>query len=155
VGGVAIAIVMLGLALVGGQDPWMALKGAGAPFLGERAMQPGFDGLAVALGVICHMAVSAVWGVGFGVLFYGLSRPATVGAGALWGLVSWLVMFYVVLPLVGLGDMAASAPLAPVIVEHIAFGLAVAVGFLPYQRRIPHEIARPRSYGRTTGPVAP
>ena len=29
--------------LSNGGDAWMALKGAGAPFLGARAMAPGFD----------------------------------------------------------------------------------------------------------------
>jgi hypothetical protein len=129
---------MLIAAQIKGQDLWPSLKGAAAPFLHERAMQPGFDGPAVVLGVLCHFAVSIGWGVLFAALFYGLSRGATVAAGALWGFVVWLGMFYIVLPLAGLSQMASSEPIAMAIVSHVIFGLAVAVGFLPYQQPRPH-----------------
>src|SRR5206468_1344331 len=111
-------------------------KGAGAPFLGERAMQPGFDGAAVLVGVVSHFAVSIVWGALFALLFYGLSRAATVAAGFLWGFVVWIGMFYVVLPIVGLGDMPSHIPVANAIIEHVIFGIVVALAFLPFQVRI-------------------
>src|SRR5205823_1631571 len=85
IGGVVIAIALVVGALAKGQDVWPSFKGAAAPFLGERAMRPGFDGAAVLLGVICHFAVSIIWGVLFAAIFFGLSRGATVAAGAVWG----------------------------------------------------------------------
>jgi hypothetical protein len=140
VGGIVIALFLLISTLVQGADPWMAFKGAGIPFLGERAMQPGFDPTAVLVGVLAHMGISILWGIGFGVLFYGISRGATLAAGVLWGVVVWLVMYYVVLPVVGLGEMTASVPVWMAVLEHIVFGVAVAIGFLPYQRRIIRRI---------------
>lgn len=134
VGGVALALVMLVAAIAKGQDIWPGFKMASAPFLGERAMQPGFDLGAVLAGTASHFAVSIVWGVLFAILFYGLSKPATLAVGALWGIGVWLAMFYVVLPIAGLGEMAASAPIGMAILEHVIFGLAVAIGFLPFQR---------------------
>ncbi|HEU4728543.1 MAG TPA: DUF6789 family protein [Kofleriaceae bacterium] len=141
IGGIVIALVMLVAAQLKEQDLWPSLKGAAAPFLGERAMQPGFDGRAVALGVVCHFAVSIVWGVLFAAIFYGLSRGATVAAGVLWGIIVWLGMFYLVLPIAGLSRMASGEPITMAILSHVIFGLAVAIGFLPYQH--PHAHAAP------------
>lgn len=143
VGGIVIAVVMLVINLARGQDVWMGMKGAGAPFLGDRAMQPGFDALAVIVGVLSHFAVSVVWGALFGLSFYGLGRRATIAAGVLWGFVVWLGMYYVVLPIIGLSEMARAAPVAEAIVGHVIFGVAVALGFLPFQRRIARPF-RPR-----------
>lgn len=138
IGGAVIAIFMLAVSIVKGQDVWSGMKMAGAPFLGERAMLPGFDLGAVLVGVLSHFAVSIVWGVLFGILFHGLGKPATVAVGAIYGIVVWLGMFYVVLPLFGLSEIARSAPVGMAVLEHVLFGLAVGVGFLPFQRRRPH-----------------
>lgn len=137
-GGIAIAVVLVVGALAKGQDIWPAFKGAAAPFLGERATTPGFDGPAVLLGILCHFAVSIGWGVLFAAIFFGLSRGATIAVGALWGIVVWLGMYYVLLPLVGQSQMARNEPVAMAIVSHVIFGLAVAIGFLPFQRTRPH-----------------
>jgi hypothetical protein len=115
------------------------MKGAAIPLLGERAMAPGFDGTAVLLGLVIHFAISAAWGIVFGLLFQGLSRGATIGAGFAWGFVVWLVMYYLVLPLAGMSEMARSTPIGMAIVSHVLFGLSVALGFLPFQREIRHE----------------
>ena len=87
IGVVVVAIVMAITALAKGQDIWLGAKGAGAPFLRERAMQPGFDLLAVLVGTISHFAVSIVWGVLFALVAYGLTKPVTIPLGAVWGIV--------------------------------------------------------------------
>jgi hypothetical protein len=140
IGGAVIAIVMVVAALAKGQDIWIGMKGAAAPFSGERAMRPGFDLGAVSLGVLSHFAVSIVWGVLFAAIFYGLTRGVTVAAGALWGIVVWLGMFYIVLPIVGLSQMAKEEPIGMAIISHVIFGLAVAVGFLPFQHTRRHTV---------------
>jgi hypothetical protein len=154
IGGIAISVWMLISTLVQGMDPWMIFKGAGAPFLGERAMQPGFDGVAVLVGTLCHFGISIVWGALFGVLFYGLSRAATVAMGVVWGVVVWLAMYYLVLPLVGLGAITESVPPWKAAVEHVLFGVVVALGFLPFQRRVTRHVPRPLAPTRPT-PTTP
>jgi hypothetical protein len=149
-GGAVLAIVLVASAIARGQDLWIPLKGAAAPFLGERAGLPGFDAEAVALGAAAHFAVSIVWGVLFAALGYGLSRGATVVGGALWGFAVWFVMYSVVLPFVGLARMAETAPVGPAILSHVAFGLAVGLGFLPFQHPRP-QLGGPVT--RTPGPV--
>ncbi len=129
-----LTLMMTVMSAVRGADIWFGMKGAAAPFLGERAMQPGFDFFAVWLGLLCHAAVSVAWAVPFVLLADHLSPLATVGAGAAWGLVVWIGMFYVLLPLFGLGDMRHDAPLSRAILYHVFFGVAVALAYLGYQR---------------------
>jgi hypothetical protein len=146
IGGVVISIFMLVQNLVQGNDIWVGMKVAGAPFLGDRAFEPGFAAGPVMVGVLSHFAVSVAWGVLFALLFYGITKGLTVLAGAFWGILVWLGMFHVVLPLLGLGGMVANAPVLIAIVEHVLFGLGVGVGFLPYQRP-----RRATYVARTTG----
>ena len=104
VAGLVLAAILVGMNVVEGRDIWPALKGAGMPFLGERAAQPGFDLQAVLVGAGAHFGISIIWGLLFAVLFYGASKLGTVSLGAVWGIVAWLVMYYMVLPLAGLSQ---------------------------------------------------
>lgn len=142
-GGIVISLVMVTTALATAQDVWPVLKGAGAPVLGDRATAPGFDAIAVVLGVAIHFAVSIAWGVVFAALFFGLSRGTTLVAGAVWGVVVWLVMAFVVLPLIGLGELGRGGPIAVAVLEHVLFGFAVGLGFAPYQRPRVVTVAAP------------
>src|SRR5205814_10437997 len=123
VAGLFIVVMMLVTMALKGQNLWPAFKGASAPFFHQRAMQPGVDAGPVLVGAFFHFLISAGWGWLFAVVCYGLSRPMTMLAGALWGLVVWLGMYYVVLPLVRLGSMARSVPVGMAIMEHVIFGL--------------------------------
>ena len=148
IGGVILLLTMLVGAITKHQDIWVGMKGAATPFLHERAMHPGFAAGPVALGLICYFAVAIIWGAMFGALFYGLSKGATVVAGAFWGVIVWLGMYYVVLPIVGLAQIAQATPISAAIISHVIFGLAVGLGFLPFQHTRPH--APPLSPARPT-----
>jgi hypothetical protein len=147
VAGLVLAAFLTVMNLTHGKDLWVALKGAALPFLGARAAQPGFDALAVCLGVVCHFAVSIGWGILFGVIVYGLSRNLTPVAGAVWGIVVWLGMYYVVLPAVGAGEVTRATPVSNAIVTHLLFGISLALGFLPYQRTVEHPTGFPTEHG--------
>ncbi|HVK69846.1 MAG TPA: hypothetical protein VM694_35550 [Polyangium sp.] len=136
-GGIVLSLYGLLSAVARGGDPWVVFKGASAPFLAERAFTPGFDAGAVALGILLHFAVSIGWGALFGLLVLGANVFRTLVFGAAYGVIVWFVMYRAVLPAVGLGEFAASAPVGPAIVDHVIFGLALAIGFLPFQRRVP------------------
>jgi len=141
-GGLLVAVLMLVLRVARGEDPWVGLKVAAYPFLREQALRPGFDAGAVALGLIDHLAVSAVWGVLFALLAFGLSRWATVGFGAAWGLIAMFVMTYLVLPLAGCLRVEESMPVGRSVLGHLAFGVATALAFLPFQRHEPRHAGR-------------
>jgi hypothetical protein len=138
VGGIVMDVLMAFTASQRGRDIWPVFKGAATPFLHDRAMRPGFDAGAVALGSALHLGIAIVWGLIFALVAYGLPRSATVVAGAMYGVVVWLVMYFIVLPIAGLGAMAHSAPIVGPLVMHVIFGLTVAVAFLPFQRTRRH-----------------
>jgi hypothetical protein len=117
-----------------GAEFWRGAKMASAPFFGERALQPAFEAGPVLVGAVTHLAVCAAWGALFGGVFYGTTRGATVALGALWGLVAWLAMYYGVLPLLGVANLASAVPVALAIIGHVLFGLLLGVAFLPFQR---------------------
>lgn len=118
-----------------GGDGWWAAKVAGLPWLGHAALRPGFEWGAVLMGVASHFAVSMVWGLLFGWLAAGLSREMTLGMGLLWGVIVWDAMFSLVLPLVGAERIRHMVPVSVAGGAHLLFGLAMAVGFLPFQPR--------------------
>ena len=151
IGGFVLWVLMAGMTLAAGGDIWPVFKGASAPFLGERAGAPGFDPIAVPLGAACHFLVSSGWGLLFALLVYGMGRGLTVLLGALWGIVVWLGMYYVVLPLVGLGTMQDEGALGTAVALHVVFGFAVGVAFLPFQ--VPRRGELPRRRARE--PVTP
>jgi hypothetical protein len=70
----------------------------------------------------------------FALAFFGVSNAATVAAGAFWGLVVWIGMSYVLLPILGLKELTSAAPVPMAVFNHVMFGLGVGIGFLRYQR---------------------
>lgn len=133
IAGVVLSAYVAAMNLVAGRDVWIGAKAAARPFLGDAAMRPGFDGWPVALGITCHFLVSAAWGALFGWLCLGRSRCATVFLGIAWGLIVWVGMLYVVLPIVGAAEIAHQVPIGSAIAGHLLFGVALALGFLPVQ----------------------
>ncbi|NUP08348.1 MAG: hypothetical protein HOW73_20045 [Polyangiaceae bacterium] len=146
IGGSVVSLFMLLAGAIKGADVWMPMKAAAAPFLHERALAPGFDSLAIFAGLLAHLSVSVVWGLLFGALFYGASKAATLLAGPPWGVAVWIGMLYFVLPFIGLRWLAYQPRLPLAIVYHVMFGVAVAVGFLPYQRLRPQRLAPPADH---------
>ncbi len=132
--GAVLTLIMTAMSMAHDTDVWYGIKGAAAPFLGERAMTPGFDGPAVALGLVSHFAISALWGVPFALLFWHASKAMTLAAGVAWGFVVWSGMYYVVLPAAGLADMAHDAPLARAVMFHMIFTVSLAAAFLGFER---------------------
>jgi hypothetical protein len=130
-GGLVFSSLMV--AAHSGAERWYGLKLPAYPLLGERALRLGPDPVATAIGVASHLVVACTWGVLFAALVPRVSRVATVALGALWGLAAWLVMFLVVLPALA-RPLAEGGGSTGTMVSHLLFGLAVGVGFLPFQR---------------------
>jgi len=134
VGGLAIAAFMFATNLVMHQDFWVAFKLPAMPFIGERALEPGFAAGPLLIGFIVHMLISAAWGIIFGEIFYGFRPASTIALGVPFGLAVWVIMFYVVMPLAGMGRISRTAAIGPAIVEHVIFGVSVSLAYLPFQR---------------------
>jgi hypothetical protein len=132
--GLFLTAFMTVMSAAGKKDIWYGIKGASAPFLRERAMQPGFDLWPVVLGLTSHLVVSAIWGILFAILFYGASRFVAIVGGVLWGFVVWIGMYYVVLPIAGLSSMQEDAPVGRAIAFHLFFSMAMTAAYLAYPR---------------------
>lgn len=135
VGGVVLALARMAAAFADGREVWHALEMASAPILGERALEAGIDVPALLLGIVVHFAIAGAWGAAFGMFFHGLATRGTLIAGALYGLVVWFSMMFVVLPLAGLAELAAAVRIRDAILEHVLFGLTVGIAYAPFQPR--------------------
>jgi hypothetical protein len=63
--GLVLTLMMTVMSAASGKDVWYGIKGAAAPFFGQRAMGPGFDFMPVVIGLVCHLVISAGWGALF------------------------------------------------------------------------------------------
>ncbi len=142
IGGAAVSLLVAVASALHGQDVWSGVKVAAYPFMGNRVLSPGFDAAACALGLLAHFGVSVVWGLLFAGLAFGLPRWATVGFGAVWGLLVLFVMSYLVLPLAGAMRVEELMKVRPAVLEHLTFGVALGLGFLPFQRHESRRSAR-------------
>jgi len=86
--------------MMGAEAFFMPLRMIGAIVLGPEALDPGYSLLAAGVaGVMVHMMLSIIYGVIFGEIATILRGPAAfIGAGGIFGLVLWLVNFYVIAP---------------------------------------------------------
>jgi len=147
VGGVVLTVFMVLMNVMRGDDPYIPMKTAAYPFLGDTVFATGPAVGPIALGLLTHLIVSIGWGIMFGVLFYGLSKVATLVVSLVWGVVVWLGMFWIVLPLAGAGEMARGGMQALAVLEHLLFGLSVGLGFLPFQRTRPRHVETTHGHG--------
>lgn len=106
ISGVIFAAFEMVVAAVMGQGFFAPLRMIGAIGLGEGALPPQPSiGLAtvVPVGLIIHMALSMLYGAGFGIVASAIgvlreSRALLVGAATLAGFALWIVNFYVIAP---------------------------------------------------------
>ena len=113
VGGIVAGITfamfeMVMVALMNGADAFfMPLRMIGAMVLGSEALAPGYSLATAALaGAVVHMVMSGIFGMTFGLIAslvpaLARSRGALVVAASLFGLILWLVDFYVIAPAAG------------------------------------------------------
>lgn len=140
------------------------LRMIGGILLGPSALDSGYPLLTAATaGLIVHGVLAAAFGAVFG---WAVSarplrprrRREIVAAGSVWGLVLWLLNFYVVAPLAGWPWFALQTNPAVQLVAHAVFfggvlGLYVAPDGRPLERRlIPAESGRrPRGRAEAAG----
>jgi hypothetical protein len=107
VAGIVFPLFEMAMAAIQGQSPFGPLRMIGGIALGEQALDPSFSLLiAGAAGVAVHMMLSIMYGAVFGAAAAFVpaivrSMPVAALAGAVWGIVLWLVNFYVAAPIFG------------------------------------------------------
>ena len=135
IGGIVSAVWGLVMSPILGTDVLHETRLAAVPLLGQAALQPEHALLAFVVGGASHLAVSVAWAVLFALLWYPLSPLATIGAGALFGVVVWRLMFDRVLPMLGVAWIAHGIPTTRAVIEHVVYGVGVALGLLWMKQR--------------------
>ncbi len=131
IGGVMMAIIGAALALAIGDDLWKAPKLISTFVVNpDTATAPGFLAGPVIIGSLIHLALSALFGVGFGVLTTRIwNMPLGYGApmvlGFVYGLAIWLIAYFVVLPLVNLLVLEIYAP--AFLIQNLTYGLTTGL----------------------------
>jgi len=135
VGGVVGAAWGLLMSPILGTDIVRETRLAAGPLLGVAALEPGNAPLALIVGAASHMLVSVAWGVVFALCCGGRSPGKILLAGAPFGVVVWIAMFNVVLPLFGATWVVSGFSAARAMTEHVVYGLGVALGLLLMRAR--------------------
>jgi uncharacterized membrane protein YagU involved in acid resistance len=81
------------------------------------------------LGLVVHMMWSALWGIIFGLIAYGLHLRGTAAVigGMVYGVLIMLLMNFVVLPIVGAPNLLSLLGGATFIIGHLLFGMVVGL----------------------------
>ena len=131
---VATVALPLGLALWRGEDLLREMKTPATPLLGLRALAPGFDAWAIALGGAMHVVVAVGWALPFAWLVQRSATAMVLGFGLAWGVLVWLAMFHLLVPLVNAEAAIRGFSVARALAEHAIYGLALAAGVLGQRR---------------------
>ncbi|MCS6842063.1 MAG: hypothetical protein NZ699_03335 [Roseiflexus sp.] len=133
IGGVMMAIVGAALALAIGDDLWKAPKLI-ATFVVSPATvaAPGFLAGPVIIGSMIHLALSVLFGIGFGVLTTRVwNMPLNYGApmvlGLVYGLAIWLIAYFIVLPLINPLLLEIYAP--AFLIQNLTYGLSTGLAY--------------------------
>jgi uncharacterized membrane protein YagU involved in acid resistance len=133
VGGVMMAIVGAILALAIGDDLWKAPKLIATFVVSpDSAAAPGFLAGPVIIGSMIHLALSVLFGVGFGILTTRIWKmPLAYGApmvfGFVYGLAIWLIAYFIVLPLINPLILEIYAP--SFLIQNLTYGISVGLAY--------------------------
>jgi len=125
-GGLAMAIVAALIARSMGQDMWIESKRIATVVYGPAAVaEPGFVLGPVLVGTLLHFAISAALGALFGIVMRRLLQLTSdfgtpLLAGLVYGMLVWLVAYFLVLPVINPLLLEIYAP--AFIVQHIVYG---------------------------------
>ena len=133
IGGLAMALVAALISFVQHQDIWRSAKAIASVVLGaQAAAQPGFAAVPVLIGTLIHLIIAMLLSALFGIVTRRwLQLPSDFGiplvAGLAYGLLVWLVAYFVVLPAVDPWLLDSYAP--AFIVQHIVYGTVTGLGY--------------------------
>lgn len=133
IGGVMMAIVGAVLAIAIGDDLWKAPKLIATFVVSpDTIATPGFLAGPVIIGSLIHLTLSALFGVGFGVLITRIwNMPLSYGApmvlGFVYGLAIWLIAYFIALPLINPLIREIYAP--AFLIQNLTYGLTTGLAY--------------------------
>jgi hypothetical protein len=129
-GGVAMAVIAALLTRALDQDIWLQPKAIAGLVLGDVSSTPGFAAVPVLIGTLIHLIVSALLGAIFEIVARRILRlPSDFGTpmltGLVYGLLTWMVAYFVVVPVLRPQLLAVYAP--AFIIQHIVYGMVTSM----------------------------
>lgn len=130
-GGLAMTLVAALLTGALDQDLWLQPKVIASLVLGSSAGEAaGFALAPVALGLLIHLGVAMLLGWLFAHFMHHIARlPSDFGvpevAGVVFGLLIWVVAYFVVLPLAAPGLLSIYAP--ALLIQHLVYGASTGL----------------------------
>jgi uncharacterized membrane protein YagU involved in acid resistance len=99
-------------------------------------MEPHFEYGPMVFGLVTHFAVAIFWGVLFALVTRDFGKTSTVALGVPWGIAVWVAMFHVLLPLLGMVEVAQHVPVGLALFEHILYGVTTAGALVLVRERM-------------------
>jgi hypothetical protein len=140
-GGVAMSAVGALISFAIQESVWRTPKQIAAFFFGSAALaNPGFDAAPVLVGSLTHLLMAAVFGVLYAVIISRVFRVTTeygapVVGGLVYGLLIWLIAYFVVAPLLNPALLDVYAP--SFIIQNLVYGTVVGLVYM---------VVRPETY---------
>jgi uncharacterized membrane protein YagU involved in acid resistance len=141
IGGVAMAVVGALIATAMSTDIWLTPERIAALVFGPvAAATPGFDAAPVIVGSLLHLALSALFGAVYALLISKVLRVTTeygapVVGGLVYGLLIWLVAYFIVLPVLNPLLLDVYAP--SFIIQNLVYGTVLGLVYM---------VVRPETY---------
>jgi hypothetical protein len=145
-GGLAMALVGALMSVAQGQDIWREAKAIASVVLGPHAVvQAGFAALPVLIGTLIHLITAMLLGAIFGIVSRRwLHLPSDFGmpvvTGLVYGLLVWLVAYFVALPVADPWLLDSYAP--AFIIQHIVYGSVTGLCY-SWLRPSPYDSSHP------------
>jgi uncharacterized membrane protein YagU involved in acid resistance len=143
IAGVIFAMMEIAGAVMMGNPPLMPVRAFASVLLGQGAMQTASVGTVVVVGTIVHLALSAVFGLIYGIVNARFSSKTETswgrqaGLGLLFGAMIWLVNFQIIARI--LYPWFLMMPQFLQMVMHaMFFGLPLALMYAAAERRVQH-----------------
>jgi len=133
-GGLAMAIIAAIISLSLGHDIWLESKQIAAVVYGQAAVaQPGFIAGPVIVGTALHFVMSALLGAIFGIVTRRVLRLTSdfgtpVVAGLIYGMLVWLIEYFLILPALDPILLETYAP--SFIIQHIVYGMVTGLLYM-------------------------
>jgi hypothetical protein len=129
-GGAAMAIIAALLTRALDQDIWLQPKAIAGLVLGDASITPGFAAVPVLVGTLIHLVVSALLGAILEIVARRILRlPSDFGTpmlvGLVYGMLTWMVAYFVVVPVLRPQLLAVYAP--AFIIQHIVYGMVTSM----------------------------
>lgn len=140
VGGLAMAVVAAIISASIGGDIWLESKQIAAMVYGPSAASvPGFTG-AVVVGTLIHFLFSALFGSVYSLIVRRLLKlPSDFGTpvltGLIYGMMLWMLAYFMVLPAMDLALLQTYAP--TFIIQHLIYGMVMGLVY---------SVLRPQPY---------